>query len=63
MGIGYCIKDKVKVELKNPERIFYKNGVPAERGICPICGGKVLRILTKVERAEMKEKQGDVTNA
>lgn len=56
-GVGYCIHCKVKVELKDAVRMFYKNGVPAERGICPKCGGKVLRILTTAERALLKEQQ------
>mgnify|MGYP001576164712 CR=1 FL=1 len=54
---GYCMKCKSKVELKNTERIWYKNGVPAEKGICIKCNNKVVRILTTAERAESKVKQ------
>ena len=53
-GIGYCIKCKAKVELKDGKIVYFKNGVPAERGLCSVCGSKVGRILTKIERAELK---------
>lgn len=57
MGIGYCIKCKSKVELKETVRMYYKNGVPAERGLCSKCNSKVVRVLTTAERAELKAKQ------
>ena len=41
---AYCVKDKKKVEVKNPQKITMKNGKPALQGTCPICGGKVFRI-------------------
>ena len=44
MAEAYCVKDKKKVEVKNPEKITMKNGKPAIKGICPICGGNVFRI-------------------
>lgn len=51
---GYCIKCKAKVALKNAALIYYKNGVPAEKGECSVCNSKVQRILTKQEKAELK---------
>jgi hypothetical protein len=41
---AYCVKDKKKVEIKNPVAITMKNGKPATQGTCPDCGGKVFRI-------------------
>ena len=44
MAEAYCVKDKKKVEVQNPQQITMKNGKPALQGTCPICGGKVFRI-------------------
>ena len=44
MAQAYCVKDKEKVEVLNPEQVTMKNGKPALKGICPKCGGKVYRI-------------------
>ena len=41
---AYCMKCRTKVEIKDAEPIFMKNGRPATRGICPECGTKVFRI-------------------
>src|ERR1700752_4784675 len=39
-----CVKDKMKVEVQNPQHITMKNGKPALQGTCPKCGGKVFKI-------------------
>ena len=44
MAKTYCIKDKMKVEVVNPQRITMKNGKAALSGTCPKCGGKVFKI-------------------
>jgi hypothetical protein len=44
MAEAYCVKDKRKVEVVNPQKITMKNGKPALQGTCPICGGKVFKI-------------------
>ena len=44
MAEAYCVKDKKKVEIKNPQQITMKNGKPAISGVCPDCGSKVFRI-------------------
>jgi hypothetical protein len=44
MAEAYCVKDKKKVEVVNPQRITMKNGKPALQGTCPECGGKVFKI-------------------
>jgi hypothetical protein len=41
---GYCLKDKRKVEMKDPHPITMKNGKPATVGTCPLCGTKIYRI-------------------
>ncbi len=41
---AYCVKDRKKVEIKNPQAITMKNGRPATQDVCPICGTKVFRI-------------------
>ena len=44
MAEAYCVKDKMKVEIQNPQKITMKNGKPATKGTCPKCGGSVFRI-------------------
>ncbi|MFC1941101.1 DUF5679 domain-containing protein [Chloroflexota bacterium] len=41
---AYCFKCRKKVEAKNIERVTLKNGRPAMRGVCPMCGTKVYRM-------------------
>jgi DNA polymerase II large subunit len=45
MAEGYCLKDKLKVEMVDPQQVTMKNGRPALKGACPKCGGKVFKIL------------------
>ena len=44
MAEAYCVKDKKKVEVQNPQTITMKNGKPAWKGTCPKCGNSVFRI-------------------
>jgi len=41
---AYCFKCRSKKEIKDPQRVTLKNGRPAVRGVCPVCGTKVFRI-------------------
>jgi len=41
---AYCVRDKMKVEMKNPVKVTMKNGKPAWKGTCPKCGNSVFRI-------------------
>ncbi|MFO8100741.1 MAG: DUF5679 domain-containing protein [Dehalococcoidia bacterium] len=41
---AYCMKCRKKVEIKYPTNVTMKNGKPATKGVCPICGTKVFRI-------------------
>ncbi len=46
---GYCIKCKAKREMKDAARVVLKNGRPAMKGACPVCGTKMMRFLKKGE--------------
>ena len=41
---AYCVKCKDKRDIESAEAIVMKNGRPATRGSCGICGTKMFRI-------------------
>lgn len=41
---AYCLKCREKREIENSEEVTLKNGRPATRGDCPVCGTKIYRI-------------------
>lgn len=41
---AYCVKEKAKHEMVNPQSITMKNGKPAMTGTCSSCGTKMFRI-------------------
>lgn len=41
---AYCVKCKKKVAMQDPHEVTMKNGRPALRGICPVCGTGLYRI-------------------
>jgi hypothetical protein len=41
----YCVKCKKKTEMKDAQRITMKNGKPALKGQCAVCGTTVNAIL------------------
>jgi len=41
---AYCMKCRVKREMKNTKSVTLKNGRPATQGVCPVCGTKMFRI-------------------
>ncbi len=41
---GYCVKCKAKQEIKDAEAVTMKNGKPATKGKCPVCGTTMFRI-------------------
>ncbi len=45
--MAYCVKCKQKREIKEPEKVTMKNGRPAMRGKCPVCGTGLYKILGK----------------
>jgi hypothetical protein len=44
---AYCVKCKAKREMKHAEHVVLKNGRPAMKGLCPVCGTKMLRFIKK----------------
>jgi len=46
MPQAYCVKCRKTVEIKDPIDVILKNGRPATRGKCSVCGTKVFRIGT-----------------
>jgi len=41
---AYCVKCKAKREMRNPAQVKMKNGKPATKGTCPVCGTTMFRI-------------------
>jgi len=41
----YCVKCKKKTDMKDAQRVTTKNGKPALRGACAVCGTTVYTIL------------------
>ncbi len=44
MAQGYCVKERKKVEIQDPQQVTMKNGRPAIQGVCPGCGTKIFKI-------------------
>jgi len=44
---GYCLKCKVKKEMKDTKEITMKNGRRAMKGTCSDCGTGMFKILGK----------------
>jgi len=44
MATAYCVKCRTKREMANPVQITMKNGKPATKGKCPVCGTVMFRI-------------------
>ena len=41
---GYCVKCKAKRQIKGETQVVMKNGRPATRGTCSVCGTKMFKI-------------------
>ena len=41
---AYCMKCKVKREMKDAQAVFTSTGTPATQGVCPECGTKLFRM-------------------
>jgi hypothetical protein len=50
---AYCMKDREKRTFEG-EIVTLKNGRPAAQGLCPTCGTKLTRILSKAEAEAAK---------
>lgn len=44
---AYCVKCKAKREMINVEKVTMKNGRPAVKGKCKVCGTGMYKILPK----------------
>lgn len=44
MAEAYCVKCRAKREIRNPQPVTLKNGKPAIKGKCSVCGTSVFRI-------------------
>ena len=42
---GYCVKCKTKRKISNPQEVKMANGRPAMKGVCPVCGTGMFKIL------------------
>lgn len=43
---GYCVKCKSKREMTKAEKVTMKNGRPAMKGTCSVCGTGMYKILS-----------------
>jgi len=43
--VGYCVKCRKKTEMVNTEKVTMKNGRPALKGKCSVCGTGMYKIL------------------
>jgi Zn finger protein HypA/HybF involved in hydrogenase expression len=41
---AYCLKCRTKREMQGAQQVTMKNGKPATRGKCPVCGTQMYRI-------------------
>jgi len=41
---GYCVKCRAKRDIKDAVAVKLKNGKPAMKGKCPVCGTTMMRI-------------------
>ncbi|MBC8098631.1 MAG: toll/interleukin-1 receptor domain-containing protein [Armatimonadetes bacterium] len=41
---AYCVRCRESVTMEAPQAVWTRKGMPATRGICPICGGTVFRM-------------------
>jgi hypothetical protein len=44
---GYCVKCKEKRDIKDAKEVVLKNGRPAMKGTCPVCGTNMMRFIKK----------------
>jgi DNA-directed RNA polymerase subunit RPC12/RpoP len=42
-----CMRCKKEIEIKDPKEVVLKNKMKALKGVCPVCGTKVFRIVGK----------------
>lgn len=50
---AYCVKCKIKREIKDPEATFNKIGAPVTKGLCPVCNTVLYRTGKTVEHEKL----------
>ena len=45
--IAYCVKCRQKTPMKDLQEVKMKNGRPAVKGVCSVCGTGVYKILSQ----------------
>jgi hypothetical protein len=48
--IAYCVKCKAKYEMKDGKQVEMKNGRPAMKGSCSVCGTGMYKILSSKKK-------------
>lgn len=54
--IGFCMKCKAEREIADPKVEYMKNGRPATRGKCPVCGTQIYRLGAEHDGQERSER-------
>ena len=44
---AYCVKCKAKRPIRDAQEVVLKNGRPALKGTCTVCGTKVMKFVKK----------------
>jgi len=47
---GYCVRCREKRTIKDAQEVTMKNGRPAVKGVCPVCGGGMWKMLPRRRR-------------
>ncbi len=50
MAEAYCVKCEKKTEMKDPHEVTMKNGKPAMKGTCSVCGTTVQTFLKESKK-------------
>jgi RNase P subunit RPR2 len=45
---GFCVKCKAKREMRDTTQVTLKNGKPAIKGVCAVCGTKMFIVGKKL---------------
>lgn len=53
MAIAYCLGCKTEREVKDSRYETAANGVLCVKGICPVCGRKIARLVGKLKADEV----------
>lgn len=47
--VGFCVRCRAKRPMAHAERTVTKRGQPAYKGVCPVCGAKMFRMLPRTK--------------